>query len=155
MVISKLHIDKITKHLSMIQEFVEGLRSLAMLSNEDFFSDKRNIAAAESYLRRCLECIFDIGRHIMAKSYGLKDLEYKKIANNLGEKGVISEEYSEILGEMAGYRNRMVHLYYEISKEELYGILQKHLSDLERFVIEITYFIERYEKALKEKEGKQ
>ncbi len=36
--------------------------------NSNILSDRRNPAAAESYLRRSLEAIFDIGRHILAKS---------------------------------------------------------------------------------------
>ena len=30
---------------------------------------------------------------------------------------------------MAGYRNRMVHFYGEITEKELYGIIQKELGD--------------------------
>lgn len=146
MVISKLHIDKIESHLSLIQEFISGLRKLSHLSERDFLSDHRNPASAESYLRRCLESVFDIGRHILAKSYGFKEIEYKKIGLELGEKGVVDKEYANVLLKMAGYRNRMVHLYHEITPEEIYGILKTHLSDIDRFVLEISRFIEAYKK---------
>ena len=132
MVISNLHIDKIEKNLSVIQEFLEELRKLSILKDGDFLSDRRNSAAAESYLRRSLEAVFDTGRHILAKTYGFKELEYKKIALELGEKGIVDKEYSRTLVKMAGYRNRMVHLYHEVSPEEIYSILKEHLSDIER-----------------------
>lgn len=148
MVISKLHIDRIENNLSLIQEYLSGLKKLSSLSEKDFLSDHRNPASAESYMRRCLESVFDIGRHILAKSYGFKELEYKKIALELGKKGIVDKEYSEILLKMAGYRNRMVHLYHEISPEEIYGILRDHLSDIDRFVSEIFRFIENYKKQL-------
>jgi uncharacterized protein YutE (UPF0331/DUF86 family) len=148
MVISKLHIDKIENNLSLIQEFLSGLRKLSRFSKKDFLSDHRNPASAESYLRRCLESVFDIGRHILAKSYGFKELEYKKIAMELGEKGIVDKEYTKVLLKMAGYRNRMVHLYHEITPEEIYGILRDHLSDIDRFVSEIFRFIENYKSQL-------
>ncbi len=144
MVISKLNIDKIEKNLLLIQEFLSGLKELSCISEADFLSDKRNPASAESYLRRSLESVFDIGRHILAKSYGFKELEYKKIALELGKKGVVDKEYASILLKMAGYRNRMVHLYQEITPEEIYGILKSHLSDIDRFVSEIFRFLEDY-----------
>jgi len=45
------------------------------------------------------------------------------------------------LMEMAGYRNRIVHFYHEITNEELYAILQNDLKDIEQFVSEIGKFI--------------
>lgn len=149
MVISRLRIDKIEKNLSIIQEFLIEIKRLSLMSEEEFLSDKRNPAAAESYLRRSLEAIFDIGRHILAKTYGFKELEYKDIARELGDKGVVEKDYSRTLMKMAGYRNRMVHLYHEISPEEIYDILKNHLQDIERFIPEIVHFLEDYKKAPK------
>ncbi len=114
------------------------------MSLEEFLSDKRNPSSAESYLRRSLEAIFDTGRHILAKTYGYKELEYKDIARQLGERGIVERDYSKILIKMAGYRNRMVHLYHEITNEEIYHILKENLIDIERFITEIARFLEDY-----------
>jgi uncharacterized protein YutE (UPF0331/DUF86 family) len=146
MVISRLHIDRIEKNLSLIQEFLSELKRLSEIPENEFLRDKRNPAAAESYLRRSLEAVFDIGRHILSKSYGFKEIEYKKIALELGERGVINKEYAKTLLKMAGYRNRMVHLYNEVSPQEIYGILKGHLSDIEHFISEIVRFIESYKR---------
>ena len=146
MVISKLSIDRIEKNLSLIQEFLIELKKLSLMSVEEFLSDKRNPAAAESYLRRSLEAIFDVSRHILAKSYGFKDIEYKKLALELGEKGIVEKEYSRTLVKMAGYRNRLVHLYHEIEPREIFDILKNRLPDIERFISEMVGFIESYKK---------
>ena len=45
---------------------------------------------------------------------------------------------------MAGYRNRLVHFYHEVEDIELFHILQKNLSDIEKFVQEIKHFIAEY-----------
>lgn len=146
MVISKLNLNKIETLLSFIQESLNEIRKLAEMSEGEFSSSKKNIAAAESFLRRSLEAIFDIGRHILAKTHGFKDLEYKAIAKGLGEKGIISSEYSNTLLKMAGYRNRMVHLYNKVSDEEIFDLIQNHSSDIEHFINEITKFIKKYRK---------
>ncbi len=143
MVIAKLNLNKIQKILSLIQEYLEELESLAQLSLEEFLADKKTQAAAESFLRRALEAIFDVSRHILSKIYNFKDIEYKKIAKELGKKGIVDKNYAEILIKMTGYRNRMVHFYHEIPPEELYEIIKNHLSDVERFISEITKFLSK------------
>lgn len=144
MVISRLRIEKVEKNLFLIQEMLAELKKLALMTKDEFLSDRRNAAAAESYLRRSLEALFDIGRHILAKTYGFKELEYKKIALELGEKGVVDSDYSRTLMKMAGYRNRMVHLYHEVGSTEIYRILKDDLADIERFISEMAGFIEKY-----------
>lgn len=69
--------------------------------------------------------------------------EYKAIAQGLGIKGIVSPEMSQLLVSMAGYRNRMVHLYHLVSNEEIYDLIQNHLADLRHFVRSIRDFIEK------------
>lgn len=144
MVISKLNFNKIQENLNLIGEFLEKLKRLLKLTKDEFLSDERNPAATESFLRRCIEAIFDVGRHILSKSFSFKSLEYKEVAKELGEKGIVSEEYSQTLIKMAGYRNRMVHFYKEILAQELYDILQTELKDIEKFLKEIEAFLRKY-----------
>jgi uncharacterized protein YutE (UPF0331/DUF86 family) len=144
MVISKLNFNKIQDNLNLIGEFLEKLKRLLKLTKDEFLSDERNPAATESFLRRCIEAIFDVGRHILSKSFSFKSLEYKEVAKELGEKGIVSEEYSQTLIKMAGYRNRMVHFYKEILAQELYDILQTELKDIEKFLKEIETFLRKY-----------
>jgi len=142
-VISKLVVQS---RLALINDCLAQLHRLSTMSFETFVSDKDRVAAAESYLRRALEAIFDVGRHILAKSGGV-DLatEYKSIAFGLGAKGVISPELAQSLVSMAGYRNRLVHLYHLVQEDELHEILQNDLSDLEAFSREITAFVNALE----------
>jgi len=57
---------------------------------------------------------------------------------------VVSKRLAEKLILMAGYRNRLIHFYHEVSDTELYLILRDHLNDVEEFVKEIKEFIKRY-----------
>ena len=98
-------------------------------------SQKRNTAAAESFLRRTIEAIFDIGRHILAKTDHIDlSTEYKSIARGLIATGIVDKKLGGTLKQMAGYRNRLVHMYNIISDEELYQIIQSNMKDIEDFV---------------------
>ncbi len=110
---------------------------------------QKNPPFIESYLRRILEAIFDIGRHILAKTSGFKGIEYKFIAKELGRRGVLTKELSDVLYIMAGHRNRMVHFYREVTPRELYSIARDNLKDIERFVKETALFIKAYQEKKK------
>jgi uncharacterized protein YutE (UPF0331/DUF86 family) len=73
-----------------------------------------------------------MGRHLLAKGFGQGVSEYKEIAQRLQECGVLQDEEAALLRVLAGYRNRLVHFYHEISEKELYWICVHRLDDLER-----------------------
>jgi uncharacterized protein YutE (UPF0331/DUF86 family) len=135
----------VKQRLTMINDYSFELDNLKQLP-KDIFLEKVNSAAAESFLRRSLEAIFDIGRHILAKS-GQVELagEYKSIASGLVKIEAVSSELGETLMEMAGYRNRLVHLYHMVDAEELYYIVHNNTSDLIEFIRQINKFIDQKE----------
>lgn len=53
----------------------------------------------------------------------------------------IKDDLRDELIQMAGYRNRMVHMYHMISDEELYDIITTELDDIKEFVSEIKKYI--------------
>ncbi|MHB8232664.1 MAG: type VII toxin-antitoxin system HepT family RNase toxin [bacterium] len=144
MVISSLNTTRIIDLVGLIQSYVEEIKPFAGMSMDEFLSDKRNPAFVESYLRRSLEAVFDAGRHIVSKLYGIKEPEYKLIAKELGSRGVVTEALSLKLYAMAGYRNRMVHFYNEIKEGEIYEIMINHLGDFDEFIKEISIFLKYY-----------
>ena len=82
----------------------------------------RDAYSAESCLRRAQEALLDLGRHLLAKIFGEAVAEYKRIAEELDRRQVLAPEAAHRLRVLAGYRNRMVHLHHDVTKEELYSI---------------------------------
>ena len=73
----------------------------------------------------------DLGRHILAKGFGRGVSEYKEIGSVLEELAILGDRDSLRFKTLAGYRNRMVYFYHEISTKELYDICSSQLSDIE------------------------
>jgi uncharacterized protein YutE (UPF0331/DUF86 family) len=121
----------VTDRLDLIDSLLREIRSLPLGDKTSFFADRRNLWSAESCLRRSLEALFDVGRHILARGYGSGVSEYKEIALRLREKAALTETEAELLTVLAGYRNRLVHFYHEVSAEELFEICANQLGDLE------------------------
>ena len=125
----------VAQRVFWISEMIDALKDLRLEEKAAFLADRHKVAAAESYLRRALEALFDIGRHILAKRFAYPATEYKEIAKGLSENRVLVEKEAELMRRMAGYRNRMVHFYHEISSEELHEICLFHVNEIE-FLVE-------------------
>ncbi|WP_045218606.1 type VII toxin-antitoxin system HepT family RNase toxin [Desulfonatronum thioautotrophicum] len=130
----KMRSSVVLSRVEWVRKMLTRIRELPLHTREHFFQDPRNAAAAESNLRRALEALFDLGRHITAKVFGQPSLEYKQIAVTLGECGVLSVSHRDLLRVLAGYRNRLTHFYSEIDDEELFRICRDHIDDVERLL---------------------
>lgn len=138
-------VDKATvkDRLCRITRSIDRLSRLAQVDRETFLEADSDLPAiAESHLRKSLEAVFDIGRHLLAKQ-GRPDLarEYKSIALGLAEMGIVPSELQDKLVKMAGYRNRLVHFYHEVSNEELFDVITHNLDDLRAFVRSIAAYL--------------
>ena len=124
-----------------VREMLERLRALPLDSLAVFTSDPRNVDAAESCLRRTLEALLDLGRHVLAKAFGDAPAEYREVARRLGERGVLDAGEAELFGAMARYRNRLVHFYDRVSERELYDLCTEKTGDVERVLAAVHRWI--------------
>ncbi len=131
----------VLERVSWVRGMLDSLRRLPVGSSEEFAADERNPAAAESFLRRALEGVMDLGRHLLAKGFGEGVPEYKEVALRLRAHGVLSEGSHSLLLRMAGYRNRLTHFYSEITSEELRTICENELGDVEMVLDEMLTWL--------------
>ncbi len=120
----------IVDRLGWVAEMVKEIDRLPLDDRDAFLADNRNVFTAESCLRRAREALLDCGRHVLVKAFAIGATEYKEVAARLGQTGVLSSDDTTRLRLMAGYRNRLVHFYHEVSHEELFDICTNHLADV-------------------------
>lgn len=125
----------------VIRRMLDGIRSLPLDDLEVFTRDPRMVAAADSYLRRALEALLDLARHLLAKGFGRAPAEYAEVARQLGEVGVVDQALGARLVLMARYRNRMVHFYDAITDQELFTIVTVELHDVEDVVSAVARWL--------------
>lgn len=120
----------IVERLLILDRMIRQIQRLPLHDEGSFFADSRNVHTAESCLRRALESLFDIGRHMLAKGYGIPAGTYRDVSGLLAEQGILNEDEERLLRLMAGYRNRLTHHYHEVSAAELYRVCVEELGDL-------------------------
>ncbi len=138
---SKIRLKTVTAKAELIREMLAAIETLPLASEAEFSVDVRMVAAGESFLRRSLEGLLDLGRHVLAKGFGKVVPDYAAVADALAAQGILSPESAAKLRLMARYRNRMVHFYDEVLPSELYEILAKKRGDVEEILTAIQSWL--------------
>jgi uncharacterized protein YutE (UPF0331/DUF86 family) len=134
----------VAERLDIVRTCLSDLRALAASDLQTFAADRRNPAAAESFLRRALEALFDTARHLLAKGLGLGRLEYREVARLSVEHGLLSDvNLGERFVNIAGFRNRLTHYYDEVTPPELFAVLKADLDDIEMIATELQHAASR------------
>ena len=140
--------EVVLEKAAWLRAMLDELARLPLADLNEFLSDYRNPAAAESFLRRALEGVLDLGRHILSKGFGAGVVEYKQVAEGLASHGVVTPATGQILTLMAGYRNRLVHFYQEPTRQELFEICASRRGDVEAVVDEIVSWLRQHPERL-------
>lgn len=69
MIPGKISAKTVAAKLEALQEMIRGINLLPLRTPEEFLVDPRMAAAGESYLRRALEALLDLGRHVLARGF--------------------------------------------------------------------------------------
>jgi uncharacterized protein YutE (UPF0331/DUF86 family) len=125
--------EKVEGLIRQQQEYVQHLRVLALVDEERFISDPDKTGAAKYYLLVAIETCIDISNHIISADRLRAPVDYADIFTVLGEQKVFPAEFTRTLEKMAGFRNRLVHVYGEVDDRIVYEFLQTRLGDFDRF----------------------
>lgn len=131
-----LNKDRLRTKLQDIASAVDRLKRLQSISRDSFLADEDSQDIARSRLLTAIEAALNICFHVAAKEMKQVPEEYGQCFTLLGSSGIIPQDLATRLVPMAKFRNRLVHLYWDIDYDQIYSILQSHLGDLEEFSIE-------------------
>ena len=93
---SKIRLKTVTAKAEGIREMLAAIETLPLVSAAEFTADPRMMAAGESFLRRSLEGLLDLGRHVLAKGFGKVVPDYAAIADELAAQGVLPESATKL-----------------------------------------------------------
>ena len=133
--------DVIESKLDIIERNLEFLGEFEYTDSEEFLGSYRDVQAAKYSLLEITECCIDIASHIIAvKGMGRVE-EYRGMFHLLGEKGVIETDLAKRLGDMAGFRNLLVHRYGDVDNAVVLEMIQSELSDVVDFERAVVRFV--------------
>lgn len=135
--------DKIAFLFSELEKYLDDLEEMKKLSRDTFLEDTRNIYSLRYLFQITIETCINIGTHIIS-SYRLGlPKEYSDVFRILKNNQVISEDIQNRLILMTRFRNRLVHIYWDIDDETIFKYLQENLEDFYDYKKEISSFLNK------------
>ncbi len=133
--------EKLERFTSEIYQSLNKMKELARLDLSHFTDDVHKVASAKYFLIVAIESAIDLSNHIISKNRFRQPEGYADTFKVLEEEGILEERFADELEKMARFRNRLVHIYWEVDDDVIYEILNENIEDLDRFVQDITKFL--------------
>ena len=133
--------DKIGKLVSEIRKAVSRMKSLGELDKDTFLNDPDKLGSAKYNFIVAIEAAIDICNHVISQNGYRVPEDYADTFQVLAEQGVFDKEFSDELKEMGKFRNRLVHIYWEVDDERVYELLRSRLGDFKMFLDSIAVFL--------------
>ncbi|MBI4837094.1 MAG: DUF86 domain-containing protein [Candidatus Portnoybacteria bacterium] len=133
--------EKIKKRFSEINEALEEIRKLVLLSDEEFWSKKEYMAAVKYYLLQAIEAIGSVCVHIAAKRFNKGVSSFGECFEIMEKEGLLEESLTARLRKMVKFRNRLTHKYWEVDDKNILNYTREDLGDFEEFIRAINVLL--------------
>ena len=137
-----VNLETLTSILNNLRGYLEKLTILAALPQETFLQDFTNVESAKHLLQVSIECCLDIAHHIVADEGYRSPANYYDTFVVLHENDILPEAFVPTLRLMVSFRNRVVHLYWDVDDAMVYRILQENLGDIETYIRHVLDFVQ-------------
>jgi len=139
--------ERIKEHLKRLNQYYLQLLELRQTSRDEFLADGVQRAAAERTLQIAIESCLNIGNRLISLLQFERPLRtpesYADIFTVMLEAGILDADFAARLVDMAKFRNRLVHLYWDLDADTTYRILHDNLDDLKGFQEVVVDFLNR------------
>jgi uncharacterized protein YutE (UPF0331/DUF86 family) len=133
--------DKVRKISSEILSALSHLQELAILPEDQFLADPHKISSAKYNLIVAIEGTIDLCNHVISRNGFRTPEDYADTFRVMAERGAFDATFADALTQMARFRNRLVHIYWDINVADLRRILTTRLPDVHRFLGTFGAFI--------------
>ncbi|MBM3335667.1 DUF86 domain-containing protein [Candidatus Sumerlaeota bacterium] len=137
-----MNTETIEMHLGLIDQNLRRLHDKRRLSPGQFIEDHDCQSAVLLLLLQAIESSIRIGAALIAARKLRPADSYKGVFHSLFYNQIIPEGLRDRLVTMVGFRNLVIHQYWEIKPEVVYQVLQDHLNDIEEFAQIARNFLE-------------
>ncbi len=139
--------EKILEQLKLLNKYTQYLKEISTSDKESFVADFKLRGSAERYLHLSIESCINIGNRLLSILQLSKPVStpetYADIFKELGKIKVIPKNFMNTMIEMVKFRNRIVHMYWDIDPHQLYDIINDNIEDFSKFVDYIVEYMNR------------
>lgn len=137
----EVDIEKIKQRITEIKENLEKIRKYSSKPDKEFWEDERNILSIKHLLLESIEACGNICVHISAKKLFKAASSFSECFENLYKSGIINEDLSSRLRNMARLRNILVRRYWEIDNQKILDYARNKVGDFDQFIKSIVSYL--------------
>jgi uncharacterized protein YutE (UPF0331/DUF86 family) len=135
--------DKIEGLIRQLRQYTGYLQEIVGQDREEFLKDPKSVGSTRYYLQVSIETCIGIANHVIATDRLRAPQDYKDSFSVLNETGILPIEFTRTMRELAGLRNLLVHLYWDVDDQVIYEAIRSELSDFETFVGYILAYMDK------------
>jgi uncharacterized protein YutE (UPF0331/DUF86 family) len=140
--VSAINKPLVGKYLGALKHYTKWLGLLQWYTYEEFQANEEVCWAVEHGLQLAIQCVIDMGIHILAGKDLARPEDYHQVILAMGEQGVTPRQFAEQIAYMADLQAMLVHRTLEVEVDIVYDVLQNNLSDFTEFANYIVDFVE-------------
>ena len=103
------------------------------ISREEFISSRDTRNMVFHAMMVSVQSAIDVATDIIAEERFQKPATYRETFEILGKNGILPDPLTRELSALAGFRNVLVHIYWDLDLDQVYEVLQRDLVYLEEF----------------------
>ena len=134
---------KIEDRIDRIRRFKRDLEEFGHIPREAFRANRERQYAVLHAMQNAIEGCIEIASHIVSADRLGAPTDYAHLFSLLEENGVLPFAVAEAMRQMARFRNRIVHLYWDLDLDLVYGYLTGRLGDLDSYLTAIEEYLGR------------
>ena len=139
--------ERIKEHLKHLNRYYLLLLESKKIPYEDFKNSPIHQGSTERFLHLAIESCLNVGNRLISLYQFSKPVAtpdtYADIFKEMNRLGVVENDFLKRLINMARFRNRLVHLYWDIDQEAVYGFLQNNLDDFRLFQQQVVMYLQQ------------
>lgn len=128
--------DRVRAKLSSLAVYRRRLGELAAMPDEEYLAD--HVYEGRYLVQAAAQACIDLAHHLIASAGWTPTMEYRDAFTRLAEHAVIPDGLAERLQDLAGLRNRLVHLYDDVDDTLVHAALRDGLDDLDAFAAAVS-----------------
>jgi uncharacterized protein YutE (UPF0331/DUF86 family) len=133
--------DKIEGLIRHLREYTSFLRQIVQQDRAAFLNDPKSIGSARYYLQVSIETCISIANHIVAAERLRAPQDYRDTFTVLNEASILPDDLTQTMRELAGLRNLLVHVYWDVDDAMIYEGVRAELRDFDAFIACIVALI--------------
>jgi uncharacterized protein YutE (UPF0331/DUF86 family) len=133
--------EVVRDRLNRIRRYARDLRAFSDIAENDFLENVERQYAVLHAFQLAIEASIEIATHICAADGLGIPTSYAEAFDLIERASVVDADLAGDLRQMARFRNRIVHFYWDVDLKEVYRLLRKRLDDFDRYLVAVERYL--------------